>query len=110
MEEEARHHAVEELLPLVPHLEIAHHIPGRIRLKLLVSGLAAIQTMDIEALVLSIPGVLGMRVNAAARSVVIDYNHERIPQDFWHLLTQLKHRPEKLSEITARIRQLWSQA
>jgi len=92
----------------VPHLEIAHHIPGRIRLKVLLSGLAAIEDMDIEALVLSIPGVLGMRVNSAARSVVIDYNQKVISQDFWHLLGQLKHRPERISEVAARIRRLWS--
>lgn len=107
MEEEPGHRAVEQLLPLVPHLEIAHHIPGRIRLRVLLSGAAAIQEMDVEALVMSIPGVRGLRVNTAARSVVIDYDQERIPQDFWHLLGQLKQRPEKLAEISARIRQLW---
>ena len=103
----AKYRVVEELLPLVPHMEIAHHIPGRIRLRVLLSGLQAIQGVDVKALVLGIPGVLGLRINPSARSVVIEYNQEHIPHDFWQLLDQLKHRPENLAEVATRIRYLW---
>ena len=94
------------MLPLVPHMEIAHHIPGRIRLGFLLSGLRAIQRVDIKTLVLGIPGVLGLRINPSARSVVIEYNQEHIPHDFWQLLEQLKRRPETLAEVATRIRYL----
>lgn len=101
-----RHQAVEQLVPLIPHIEIAHHIPGRIRLRILLSGLLAVQKVDIQGLLLALPGVSAMRLNTAAKSVVIEYNQELIPYDFWQLLGQLKKRPELLDEVTACIEKL----
>jgi len=63
---------VEELLALAPHLEIAHHIPGRIRLRIKLSGLSTLSKVDLEAVTSAIPGIQSVRVNAVARSAVID--------------------------------------
>jgi hypothetical protein len=98
---------MEQLLPLVPHLEIAHHVNGRVRLKVLPSGLRAVQGIDIKALLAAIRGVLKIRVNTLARSVVIDYDHHQIPFDFWPQLAQLKFKPELLNEVTDQLQRLW---
>ena len=98
---------VDELLGLIPHLEIAHHVPGRIRLRILLSGLGAVQNVDLQALVLSIPGVLGMRVNTAARSVVIEYNQQQLPYDLWETVGHLKSRPELTPQFATQLSALW---
>jgi len=98
---------VGELLRLIPHLEIAHHVPGRIRLRILLSGLGAVQNVDLHALVLSIPGVLGMRVNTSARSVVIEYNQQKLPYELWETVKRLKSQPELAPQFATRLSALW---
>lgn len=98
--------AIQQLMPLLPHMEIAHHIPGRIRLKVLLSGLSAARKIDIQGVLREVPGVIDLRLNAAAKSVVIQYDQERIPYDFWQLLGQLKTQPELFSEIATRLQAL----
>ena len=104
--EDVKNQMLEQLLPLIPYIEIAHHVSGRIRLKILPSGLRIVQNVDIEALLASMPGILGIRVNGFARSVIIEYDHRQIPFDFWTLLAKLKHRPELMEEVTAHIERL----
>lgn len=98
---------VSELLRLIPHLEVAHHIPGRIRLKILLSGLGAVKDVDLKALVLGIPGVLDMRVNASARSVVIEYNQQQLPYEVWETVKKLKSQPELAPQLATRLSALW---
>ncbi len=98
---------VRELMRLTPHLEIAHHVPGRIRLRILQSGLQIIQEVDFETVVCGIPGVLDIRVNPLARSVVVQYDRERLPSDFWEGAEELKSRPEQATEYAARLQALW---
>ncbi|UCZ56070.1 hypothetical protein LGV61_10085 [Desulfurispirillum indicum] len=74
----------EELLTLFERVQVAHHIPGRIRLKIkgrapqwLTSDPASTQT-QIEAL----RGVLQVKLNPLAGSATITY--ERTPEAFEH--------------------------
>lgn len=71
-------------------LKIAHHIPGRIRLKL-----DLLQFMKLEAVATedaklfqhaldNIPGIHSISMNLLAFSCVIEYNTQVIPQDAWH--------------------------
>jgi len=77
------------LASLRRHLTVKHHIPGRIRL-VFSPTLPAVP--EIQAVLQSrgsLPaGVSGMRINAPARSVVIEYDPKRIA-------------PELLEELAA---------
>lgn len=93
--------SVDDLLQLLPHVEIAHHVPGRIRLKIHPSALNVVRDIDVEKVLLDIPGVRSLRINAFAKSVVIEYNCDRLPHDLWTNLGHLKQKPELAREIAA---------
>lgn len=84
---------LESLLALRRDLDIVHHLPGRIRLRLgslieewtLTQGLDLAQARD---LLRSIPGVLGYRLNPAAASLVIEYDPRRLNPAWWETLVQ----------------------
>lgn len=72
----------ETLAALRHHLTVKHHIPGRIRLVFNPTILAApgVQAA-LESQTDLPPGVSGVRINALARSVVLEYDPERILPD-----------------------------
>jgi hypothetical protein len=77
------------LLALRRHLHIAHHVPGRVRMKISLSALQEVSRADAEKVLRmfeSADGIQNVRVNAAARSVVIAYDRELIAPDDWNLL------------------------
>ncbi|GEO79896.1 heavy-metal-associated domain-containing protein [Pararhodospirillum oryzae] len=74
---------------LRPHLSIAHHIPGRVRLKIgigalgvLKAGAAGGPSLQLEDLC-RIQGIQSVRLNAGAQSVVVSYDPAVIPPSFW---------------------------
>jgi hypothetical protein len=74
----------EKLEPFVSRVEIAHHVPGRIRLRLL-SG-APVRAEAPGALkdaLGRLPGIRSIRVNALARSCTIEYDLLAIPFQAW---------------------------
>jgi hypothetical protein len=98
---------IHTLIALAPHTRIAHHQPGRIRLKIFQSALNVLNTSDIGDFVESIPGILDYRVNLWAKSIVINYDGTRLPFDLWVLLAEMGRRPELKPLVTARLRTLW---
>jgi hypothetical protein len=77
------------LLALRRHLHIAHHVPGRVRLKISLSALQDVSRADAEKvlrLLESAHGIENVRLNAAARSVVITYERARIAPEDWEVL------------------------
>jgi len=78
---------IDLFLRLRRHLGIAHHVPGRVRLRiglgaLGVLGEAGAATPTLEQLApLFSPGTV--RLNAQARSVIITYDPNRFPNTFW---------------------------
>jgi hypothetical protein len=58
-----RYTSIERLFVLARYVEIAHHVPGRIRSRVLPSEFGIVHEFDMTALV---PGVLEMRANVAA--------------------------------------------
>ncbi|MFD2252282.1 hypothetical protein FHS82_002135 [Pseudochelatococcus lubricantis] len=71
------------------HLAIAHHVPGRIRVKLAAAALARLPDVDPEpfiALTKRIQGVNAIRVNVASLSVVIEYDVRQIAAPVWERL------------------------
>ena len=98
---------VRTLLDIVPHLEIAHHIPGRIRLRISFSGIGSLQGVDLGDQVNQIPGILSVRVNALALSAVVEYDPERLDPGLWEALGGLKNRQEQTKDVVDRLLALW---
>lgn len=96
----------EQLVRLAPHMQLAHHIPGRIRLRIRHSGLEAAQNIDIHDVARSVPGIRGIRLNPFNRSVVIEYDSVLFPPDLWETMLQLGSRPELLPEVRERLQRL----
>lgn len=77
------------LLQLRDRIDIAHHLPGRIRLRLRTSavrGLPRVSAASARALLQRLDFIHDLRVNAAAGSVVIDYDPVRLPPAHWETL------------------------
>lgn len=67
-------------------VSIAHHVPGRIRLKLDLAALMHLPKVDTApfvALVGRIKGVKTTRLNAAALTVVVEYDPHLISASLW---------------------------
>jgi len=96
--------ALDTLLALRGHVNIAHHVRGRIRLRIaptLVRSTTRVDREQIEQALRAIEGIGAVRVNPAAGSVVVEYAPDRIPPDTWVAL--LKGDPE---EARIRLRSL----
>lgn len=99
--------AVRAMLPdLSPFLglrrfvSIAHHVPGRVRLKLDIKALAHLPKVDpgpFVDLVARIPGVKATRLNPAALSVVVDYDTRLLAAPVWERL--LAAGPQEVEQI-----------
>lgn len=78
-------------LTLRRHLRIAHHIPGRIRLRIdgrALKGLGRVDPARFDRVLSAVDGIKDVRVNAAAGSVVIAYVPTRIEPSWWETLVQ----------------------
>lgn len=74
--------AAEQLLPLRHHTTIASHIPGRLRLKFspgVFLHLSKIDFSDCQLFLDDFPAVKHYRLNLAAMSVVLEYDHHIVP-------------------------------
>lgn len=75
------------LLRFVSLLSIAHHIPGRIRLKLAARDAdlsdAIAQAKRFGRFITEAPGIRSVNVNLMARSCVVEYDADRIPPAAW---------------------------
>lgn len=83
-------------------LSIAHHVPGRIRVKLSPMALAHLPDVDpapFVNLAKRIRGVGMTRVNVPALSVVIEYDPVVIPAPLWERL--LSGNPVEVERIIA---------
>ncbi|WP_333875011.1 hypothetical protein [Methylobacter sp.] len=79
--------AFEELRDNLAYVRIAHHIRGRIRLKLeaklAVDALPGRQIRQFQAILDRTPGFHSARVNFLARSCVVEYDPIAIPEQAW---------------------------
>jgi len=98
---------IQTLLDIAPYMEIAHHIPGRIRIRISFSGIESLQGVDLGNHVNQIPGILSARVNALALSAVVEYDPERLDPELWEALAGLKDQPEQTKDVMARLLVLW---
>lgn len=76
-------------LALRNHLSIAHHIPGRIRLRIAPAVRKDVGGVDpklFDRVMGAIDGIRDVRINAMAGSVVISYTTNEIEPSWWEML------------------------
>jgi len=74
---------------ILAHLQIVHHVRGRVRLRLrpgIMAILPKLNGASAEQWLARIPGVLDLRLNLAAASLVIQYDAARIQPQWWERL------------------------
>lgn len=91
---------------LVSRLRIAHHVPGRVRLKLEEGAGLAGAAAEVQAFVKSLDAVDGIgavSLNLLARSCTVEYDPRRIAPNAWRDLIAGVDSPdaERLAEILA---------
>lgn len=97
---------IDRLIDLAGQAAIVHHIPGRIRLKVRLQGLLIAQDMQADDLVKYFKGILDVRANAAARSIVIGYDAGVIAPDFWDRLVGGKMDPSLGNSVREQLESL----
>jgi len=95
------------LIPLLEEAEIAHHIPGRIRLRFnhsIVTRLPKVNGIEkvIQGMLNEIEAIKDIRLNLYAGSVVVQYDTDILSPDFWQEVVgekdieQLKEKARRL--------------
>jgi hypothetical protein len=97
---------VGDLLLLARHTNIVHHIPGRIRLRLLPSVVKVAGGMDLDHLMNCLPGIIKTRVNTIVGSVVIEYDHKQLSPELWESMVKCSGDPEGVSKMENRLAEL----
>lgn len=97
---------IDKLIELAGQTAIAHHIPGRIRLKVNISGLLIARDLDAADLMKCFSGILDAKANAASRSIVIVYDTDVVTPDFWEHLVNCKESPALRNSIRAELQRL----
>ena len=83
------------IIPLLEETEIAHHIPGRIRLKFNSTILTILPKLngiekEIRRVAEQIKAIKDIRLNPLAGSVVVQYDTGLLPPDFWQQVVEEK--------------------
>jgi hypothetical protein len=77
----------EELLGFLDDVRIAHHIRGRIRLKLELSAVSVevprVPARAFQSVLDRTPGIASVQVNLLARSCTVHYDPAQIPAQAW---------------------------
>lgn len=76
------------LLKARPHIRVASHVPGRIRLKFAFSILSDVPELAERGkeVVSAIGGIRNVESNLFARSLTVSYDPEVLPPDWWDSL------------------------
>lgn len=80
---------LQPFLTLRRHLRIAHHIPGRIRLRAgpsIVKDLGAVDGKVFDRVLGALQGIREFRANPRAGSIVVEYLPAAIRPDWWETL------------------------
>ena len=84
---------IERLKEILPRLSVAHHIPGRARLKL--SGKAPSWALEssVGGYLKSIKGIIGVNVNPFSASAVITYDQNELSPALFEALSKGDYEP-----------------
>jgi hypothetical protein len=97
---------LETLKELQKYLHVVHHVPGRLRIKFDVALAGHPRAGDILNPQNPIPGIKNVRLNMGARSVIIEYDRERIqPELLQELFTtrESKRVQRIINELTEQL-------
>jgi hypothetical protein len=86
------------------HCRIAHHVPGRIRLRFDPTGLAPLlhgRSARLEAALRRVPGIGNTEINLAACSLIVHYDPRTLPPASWDQL--LNSSPAESAALAARL-------
>lgn len=99
------------MVSLRSHVTIAHHIPGRVRLRIGLGALGVVSGRDQGRARFSLTdlaafaGIETVRLNTAAQSAIVTYDPGVIPEAFWReCLTVPEDRLASLIAATLRMR------
>jgi hypothetical protein len=84
---------IERLKELLPLLSVAHHIPGRARLKLNGKVPPWALNGDADRYIKSVKGVVGVSVNPLSASAVINYDQNELPPSLFEALSRGDYGP-----------------
>nr|WP_320012569.1 hypothetical protein [uncultured Desulfobulbus sp.] len=97
---------VDGLLDHMLYLHVAHHVPGRIRVKASWSGatkLGNVNEQELHTLVASIPGIQGYRINKKALSVIIEYDTDTLTPQLWEEVASVGQYPGKRETVRGQL-------
>lgn len=99
---------IELLFDLIPHTRLTEHVPGRIQFKFKLSALGVLQGVNLKTLANFIPpGILNTQTKLLSRTVIIDYDTDRLPYELLESLFQLREEPHKKPWVTERLKDLF---
>jgi len=98
---------INALFRIADYARIAHHIPGRIRIKMALAAKKALADLDLDNITTDLPGIRYHRLNSKNGSVVIEYDPTIIDPKLWERLITLPEpqRPTMREELL----NLWHQ-
>ena len=99
---------IEGLLKIAPHATISSHVPGRIRLKISMEGVKALNGKVNGENPIRIPGIISTRINTFARSIIIEYDDQRIPYELWERLGHIRNHPGEAQGVVKDLRRFFS--
>lgn len=100
---------IPRLRDLRPHVAIAHHVRGRIRLRLRLDALPRLEGFDPALLRLpftELNGIRSVRINAAALSAVVEYDAAVLAPAWWE--DAFGPDEEKAQATMGAVRGLWN--
>ena len=97
---------IDKLIDLAAESSIAHHIPGRIRLKVKLPALLQARDLEISDLVNRFSGILDARANLGALSIVISYDAGIVTPALWERLVNGKNDPEQRESMREQLQKL----
>lgn len=73
----------------IRHLNVAHHVKGRIRFRIAptaLSSISQISSNELTGFIRSLSGIEDVRINPIAASVIVYYNPQEIQPSWWEQL------------------------
>ena len=98
---------IDGLVRMAPHARIVSHVPGRIRLKFSMEGVTALNGKGNMENPIDIPGILRTRINKFARSIIVEYDHKKIPYDLWERLGRIGKDPNEAKSVVRDLRKIF---
>ena len=105
MTETEKREAIGTLYQAADYARIAHHIPGRVRLKFSLAAKKGLKDVDLSPAIEDLPGIRHYRLNTKNGSVVIEYDTQVISQSLWENLINASK--EERPQLTEQLLAIW---